>query len=487
MSNWARLLSAIVPMGGRSNAVFQQRLRDLALAHVLSHKFDWLMVVAVAIACSTWVEWQVVAIWFAANTASLYLSARHAATYLEVTDQQKQLRPDALRRWLVSFGLYTFLYLSIWSSALFLFWMPDKFGNNVFLLAIAAVSVSPNLILNRPLPSNFLIAAITLAGFFLGALAWHAFSMLTVVAGSYIAYMIVIAGHCLQLSETTRQSAALSVEKNELITALSKSKKESDAARMRAEEANRAKSQFLANMSHELRTPLNAIIGFSEVMNKQVFGPMTNEKYLQYSDDIHSSGQHLLALINDVLDLSKIEAGQYTIFEEAVDLSIIADDCLRLVNLRAHAVNIEIKKRFVHPLPELKADQRGVRQIWLNLLTNAVKFAPPGSRVTMIIDYLPDGRFYFGVEDEGPGIPEEEFETVLSSFGQGKEGKARPGSGTGLGLAIVRGLLEAHGGHFELESEVGRGTLVRAVFPTGRLLTIPEAGHGIRRTSVAYP
>ncbi|MEQ9519565.1 MAG: HAMP domain-containing sensor histidine kinase [Parvibaculum sp.] len=487
MFSWVRLLSSIVPMGGQNNAVFQQRMCDLARAHRATTAFNLPMVFAVSIAYATWVDGTLVVSWLIANVVAQLASAWVAHQFAKLTDEGRPLSTGELRRWTLYFALTTIIYSSAWSSSLFLFWMPGLFQNNAFLLAIAAVSLSPVLLLERAFLTTFLLAALTMGGAFLGAIAWFNFSLLEVTGGSYLAYMLMVLAHALHLNKSTLQSAELAVEKNELIAALSLAKKDSDAARMRAEDANRAKSQFLANMSHELRTPLNAIIGFSEVMNREVFGPMTNEKYLQYSDDIHSSGQHLLALINDVLDLSKIEAGQYTIFEEVVDLSITADDCLRLINLHAHATDITIKKQFIVPLPDLKADQRGVRQIWLNLLSNAVKFAPPGSHITMIIDYLPDGRFYLGVEDEGPGIPHDELEMVLSSFGQGKEGKSRPGSGTGLGLAIVRGLLDAHGGHFELESEVGRGTLVRAVFPHKRLINVPEENIGFQRASIAYP
>ncbi|WOF73442.1 HAMP domain-containing sensor histidine kinase [Parvibaculaceae bacterium PLY_AMNH_Bact1] len=357
--------------------------------------------------------------------------------------------------------------------------------NNFYLLVVVAMSLAPITLVNASYIPNFFGAAGINSVFLLASLLSHPDPIYWVMALAYCGFFASMTGHAIRINRAAQKMIEMSIEKSELIEALSQAKQSSDKARANAEDASRAKSQFLANMSHELRTPLNAIIGFSEIISREVFGPLENEKYLQYTGDIHSSGHHLLALINDILDLSKIESGQYSIFEERVDLSGIADDCHKLLDLRASVNDIKIERRFSRSLPDLHADKRAVRQIWLNLLTNAVKFAPSGSRVHIVADYQSDGGFYIGVHDEGPGIAEDELEKVLETFGQGKEGVSRPGSGTGLGLSIVKGLAEAHGGLFTLESELGVGTRASVAFPRDRVL--PANPDSINRLSKAYP
>jgi two-component system cell cycle sensor histidine kinase PleC len=277
----------------------------------------------------------------------------------------------------------------------------------------------------------------------------------------------------LYMNKAIERSIRLREEKTALVDELFKAKRESDLARARAEETSRAKSQFLANMSHELRTPLNAIIGFSEVMGAEILGPHQVAAYKEYLKDIHHSGQHLLGLINDILDLSRIESGHFQVTEEDVDIVHLAEDCSHLLDIRASTQNVTVKTDFESNLPLLRGDARAIRQIWINLLTNAIKFSPAGSTVTMIIRHDPDGNLRFGVHDNGSGISEKEIAKVVEAFQQGEAGLAQPGSkGTGLGLSIVKGLLEAHGGHFEIRSKLGKGTQAEAVFPASRLLAV---------------
>ncbi|TIP02963.1 MAG: HAMP domain-containing histidine kinase [Mesorhizobium sp.] len=259
-------------------------------------------------------------------------------------------------------------------------------------------------------------------------------------------------------------------EKDALIAEVETAKSMSDEARRRAEDANLAKSRFLASMSHELRTPLNAILGFSEVMANEVLGPMNNPTYRDYAHDVHESGQHLLDLINEILDLSRIEAGRYQLNEEPVMLVTIVEDCCHMMELRARNKDIRIIQEFEETLPRLFADERAVRQITLNLLSNSIKFTPSGGEVRVRVGWTAGGGQYISVKDNGPGIPEEEIPVVLSAFGQGSIAIKSAEQGTGLGLPIVQGLLAMHGGAFELHSKLREGTEAIAIFPLSRVM-----------------
>ncbi|WFS02598.1 sensor histidine kinase [Rhizobium tumorigenes] len=263
-------------------------------------------------------------------------------------------------------------------------------------------------------------------------------------------------------------------EKDDLIAELEVAKSMSDEARRRAEEANLAKSRFLASMSHELRTPLNAILGFSEVMSAEVMGPLNNPTYKEYTDDIHRSGQHLLNLINEILDLSRIEAGKYDLSEEAISLLDVAEDCIGMVQLRARGKNISISQQFEGSLPSVWADEKSLRQVILNLLSNAVKFTPQGGEVVVKVGWTLSGGQYVSIKDNGPGIPEEEIPIVLSAFGQGSIAIKSAEQGTGLGLPIVQAILAKHDGQFILKSKLREGTEVIAILPAKRVLqTLP--------------
>ena len=259
-------------------------------------------------------------------------------------------------------------------------------------------------------------------------------------------------------------------EKDALIGELEQAKLISDDARRRAEGSNIAKSQFLAQMSHELRTPLNAILGFSEVMKTEVFGPHAVAAYKDYSNDIHNSGQHLLNLINEILDLSRIEAGRYELNEEPVSLTIVVEDCHHLLTLRAKNRGITVHEVFEPDLPRLWADERALRQVCLNFLSNAIKFTPSGGEVWLKVGWTAAGGQYMSIKDTGPGIPEEEIPIVLSKFGQGSNAIKSAEQGTGLGLPIAKNLVDMHGGTFTLKSKVRIGTELIATFPPERVM-----------------
>jgi two-component system, cell cycle sensor histidine kinase PleC len=259
-------------------------------------------------------------------------------------------------------------------------------------------------------------------------------------------------------------------EKDALIAELEQAKAISDDARRRAESANIAKSSFLAQMSHELRTPLNAILGFSEVMKDEIFGRHGVAAYKGYSNDIHSSGVHLLGLINEILDLSRIEAGRYELNEEPISLSLVVDDCHHLLQLRAKNRGLTIRQVFEPDLPRLWADERAIRQICLNLLSNAIKFTPQSGEIWLKVGWTASGGQYMSVRDTGPGIPEEEIPVVLSSFGQGSNAIKSAEQGAGLGLPIAKSLVDLHGGTFTLRSKLRVGTELIVTFPPERVM-----------------
>ncbi|MFN3892668.1 MAG: ATP-binding protein [Beijerinckiaceae bacterium] len=290
---------------------------------------------------------------------------------------------------------------------------------------------------------------------------------LTVIVCMAFAYFLYLSR---RFYMTNLSSLTLRLEKDMLIAELEQAKANSDEARRRAEEASLAKSRFLATMSHELRTPLNAILGFSEVMKGELFGPHAVPAYKGYSSDIHASGQHLLALINEILDLSRVEAGRYELKEDAVSIAHVVEDCIHLLSLRAEKRDITMSEAIEPGLPRLWADERAVRQVTLNLLTNAIKFTPPGGSVFVKAGWTAIGGQYLSIRDTGTGIPADEIPIVLSSFGRGTLAQKNADEGSGLGLPIVKGLVELHGGTFTLKSEVRVGTEVIVIFPPERVM-----------------
>ena len=250
------------------------------------------------------------------------------------------------------------------------------------------------------------------------------------------------------------------------ITDLKNSEKKLVEARRQAESANHAKSEFLANMSHELRTPLNAVIGFSEVISNQVFGPLRNDKYLEYMKDIHSSSLHLLSIINDVLDMSKIEAGKLDLARTPLRLQSLAATASRILRERAASRGIAILPEFAAEDIVIRADERAIKQIFLNLLGNAIKFSREGGTIHLRVAREGSGTAIVEVEDHGIGMTAEEQKRALEPFGQAQATTTRIYGGTGLGLPITKGLIEAHGGRLTIASRPGQGTTVRLALPT---------------------
>ena len=251
-------------------------------------------------------------------------------------------------------------------------------------------------------------------------------------------------------------------------------------ARSQAELANHSKSEFLANMSHELRTPLNAVIGFTEIISLELFGPIGNDKYLEYIKDVHASSLHLLSIINDVLDMSKIEAGKLELQKEAVTLQTLIADVLRIVHERAGVRRIELLCELAEEPVVIWADERAMKQIFLNLLSNAIKFSLDGGTVHIRVSAARTDAAVIEVEDHGIGMDADEQARALQPFGQAKPATTRTYGGTGLGLPITKGLVEAHGGTLTILSRPGNGTTVRLVLPTQLPGLLPAAATGTR-------
>jgi signal transduction histidine kinase len=233
--------------------------------------------------------------------------------------------------------------------------------------------------------------------------------------------------------------------------------------------ANHAKSSFLASMSHELRTPLNAVIGFAEMMTTEAFGPLGNKKYRDYASDIRSSGIHLLTIINDILDISRIDSGEGRLEEEVLDLRLVISQSLRMVAHQAELSTVELKTTIEPGLPRMRGDKRRLKQVLINLLANAVKFTPAGGRVS-VRAWREDERIAVSVSDTGIGIPKKDLQRALERFGQVDGRLARKYEGVGLGLPLATELMKMHGGSLTLESAENVGTTVTVFLPRSRIV-----------------
>ena len=269
---------------------------------------------------------------------------------------------------------------------------------------------------------------------------------------------------------------------NAMADALQTSSNDKIEALQRAELASTAKTRLLANMSHELRTPLNAIIGFAEAIRMELFGPVGSDRYREYARDIQESGQFLVDIIDDLLDVSRIEAGEMDLRETVFDVKSVLDMSAELVRLRAEKKGVALKSELPDGLPRLRADARMFRQIFANLLSNSVKFTPSGGSVTLTACVRASGEYEFRVSDTGIGIEARDLSRVLQPFKRG-EGAADPTiEGSGLGLAIVRSLVGLHGGTLELSSAVDQGTDVYVFFPRDRVVSAAPSADGTPRS-----
>lgn len=403
--------------------------------------------------------------WFVA-TAGSYV----AFYYTAKRKQPPASDPEAFERWSKTVVHLNLISELSWASMVLWFWVPGDVLNNAFLLGVMAAHLA------MAVGHSSIYLPLMYSSLFVPAAALVVRPVLTgdpllmavgCVAAVYTYFLYSMAKG---INKTSTDMLTLRDEKDALIAKLETEKTTAEHARTEAEEASQTKSAFLASISHELRTPLNAIIGFSDVMRGETFGALGHDNYKQYAEDIHGSGRHLLSLIDDVLDLARIEAGRLELTEEPVDLSQVARECARMIEIPAEKRGISLVLDVPKHHPRILADNRAVRQLWLNLMSNALKFTDDGGSLTLFANIQSDGAVAFGVADTGCGMDEDELSRVMQAFTQGSS-KSRTGErGTGLGLAIVSGLVHAHGGFLDLQSAVGQGTRATAVLPRARLI-----------------
>jgi two-component system, cell cycle sensor histidine kinase PleC len=435
-----------------------------------------------------WSDWIRVILWMTLALALQAIPLMLARRFLAVDPP-----PSEVARWRRRFVLADVIAALGWAV---LFFLPITvqsaspiYPATAFLILIAAIAIPatslPPALLGATVPVA--VAAVSTLLFTWGGALGKTTEVyvLCLLIGAAEVFFVALGYRLLASTIAEVRSAS---EKDGLIAELEQANAISDDSRRRAEEANLAKSRFLATMSHELRTPLNAILGFSEVMQTEMLGPMGNATYKGYVTDIHDSGRHLLNLINEILDLSRIEAGRHQLSEEAVTLPFIAEDCVHMMTLRARNKGIALKEVYEDKLPRIWADERAIRQIILNILSNAVKFTPQGGTVTVKVGWTAGGGQYVSVRDTGPGISEEEIPIVLSAFGQGSIAIKSAEQGTGLGLNIVQALVKMHDGTFELKSKLREGTEVIITLPQTRVLdAVAPVDDRKRRRSSGMP
>ena len=395
-----------------------------------------------------------------AVTAAVAASALMATAYQHYNDSEGDV--DS---WLQCFVMIQAFGSFAWGLLPWLCWEKGNALNHMFLAA-CTMAVIAGLVVARGSNMKMYIANLLPLSLMTSARFLTGDSIPDVVMGAvapFVAFEMWYTGRPLVLR--MGEDARLRFKVEDLASELEETRDEALRKRFEAEAANASKTAFLANMSHELRTPLNAILGFSEIISQECFGPVGSERYRDYAGDIHSSGAHLLSLINDLLDVAKIEAGRMDIAPHPLDAARVFDIALKLINTKAREKDQTLAISVEPGAPPLYADERAVKQILINLVSNAVKFTPLGGRIDVIGSRAANGDFQIMVRDNGPGIPRDKLDNIFQPFNQVDNRFDRQAGGTGLGLALVRGLAELHGGRAWMESEFGRGCSVFVSLP----------------------
>jgi two-component system, cell cycle sensor histidine kinase PleC len=353
-----------------------------------------------------------------------------------------------------------------WGLMPWVLWEPADTMNHVFLGAammciLAGFVVSRASHLDMFLASLIPFTAMASLRFALGG-SWVDYG--TAVVVPMFAAQLLFDGR--RMIRRLDEDSRLRFQVEDLARELEETRDDALRKRFEAETANASKTAFLANMSHELRTPLNAILGFSEIIAQECFGPAGSPRYKEYAGDIHSSGAHLLSLINDLLDVAKIEAGKMEIEPRPLEAERTFNIALKLIAAKAREKHQDLTIDIDVSAPQLYADERALKQILINLVSNAVKFTPEGGRIAVVGSAARGGGFQISVQDNGPGIPREKLDRIFMPFSQVDNRYDRQVGGTGLGLALIRGLAELHGGRAWLESEPGMGCCAYVVLPS---------------------
>jgi two-component system, cell cycle sensor histidine kinase PleC len=428
-----------------------------------------ILALLLAITTLQWSALAVTAGWFVAA-----IGCQAVQLYLCRMYFRKDRSEEDPRDWIGMLSASELLTGVCWALPLFVFWPTAGGLQQIYIIAsVMAVIAVRLLIVNSFMPVLIAGTGVLTVGVALRCV-WESQALYLALGGTIIAleaFFLLVARN---LQDTARDMLIFKAQKDSLIAELKVQKDRAEAERAKAEEANMAKSAFLATMSHELRTPLNAIMGFSEILKREMFGPLNVAAYKSYADDIHHSGHYLLALINDILDLSRIEAGRRDLHEEPVSVLIAVEEVNHLLLMKAEEKRIDVRVDVSATLPKLMVDRRGLNQILINLMSNAIKFTPVDGEVRVKCNRTPSGGMAITVKDTGPGIPAHELELALSAFTRGSFATKKAIDGAGLGLPIVKGLMEVHGGTITIHSEPGLGTDVIVTFPAGRVLDGPR-------------
>jgi two-component system, cell cycle sensor histidine kinase PleC len=377
----------------------------------------------------------------------------------------------------------SFITNAAWASCIWFLWIDGNASNHLFLTVLILCAVVTTLTVRGGTFLLYLSAVVPI---------WALVQTKWMTGESPLASFYVVITPMwflwltIQIRSITQQSEAAQrarFQNEALADALIEARDEAERSRKYAEHANATKTAFLANMSHELRTPLNAILGFSEIINTEALGPKAREKYRDYAGDIMTSGRHLLSLINDLLDVAKIEAGKLEVSPQWIDASRAVRECVHLMETRAAESGVALGWSVAADAPRLFADERALRQILFNLVSNAIKFTPRDGRVEVRVERHDDFAV-LTVEDTGCGIAKDQIDRVFLPFEQIDNRYAATAGGTGLGLTLVKALTELHGGACTLESDVGHGTRVHVRFPLPKAPALVGAALGDKLVAV---
>jgi two-component system, cell cycle sensor histidine kinase PleC len=420
---------------------------------------------AITQACAQWVDWNTRMTWWLAMAVTCFvLHVAGVRLERQPVDTLAEIRARA--SWQTSFSI---VFLVVWCSMGAWLWVPDAPINHMLLALFLAASLAGSVSLGAAHPAGVLAVIVVHAVFIIIPLALSNLPLDHTLACLAVAFIALMSAQAVVIHSSIRKMLMLEHERINLVESLRLAKQESDRERARASAAGRTKSQFLSNMNHELRTPMNAILGFSELIMQKAFGGAI-DKYAEYAEIIHQSGRNLLRLIDDMLDLAKIEGGKLGLRESEVDVARLLTDIRDENETKASAAHLSLVNKVSPNLPNLNADERALKQIISNLISNAFKFTPAGGCVTLFAQMEDDGRLAFGVDDTGIGIADEDQVQAFERFGGGRHDVTSADKGTGLGLAIVKGFAEAHDGEVRLESALGAGTRVIVRMPVERLI-----------------
>jgi signal transduction histidine kinase len=438
----------------------------------------WLMPMAiffVTLSVSSWVSLGVRMAWFGAVTL--------VSIFLEVLERHldETLPHDlaGIRARARCFTIDNSIFLLAWCSMTVFLWVPGVPTNHMMLMLALACSLAASVSAVAMHPALAISCIGLHAVFVLGPTFASSDRLDRTLAGLGVAYVLMLSGQFVASYRSNKRMLCLEHERAGIVHELRIAKEDSDRAQVRAFSAAQAKTQFLSHMSHELRTPMNAILGFSEIIQKKAsdypiedyaeYGSVI-DKYAEYGGIIHESGQTLLAMINGVLDLAKIEGGRLVLRQGDIDLERLLHEAIERQETKAKRASLTLETRIPHQLLWVRGDQRALQEVMTNLLSNAIKFSRPGGRITVFARHEQDGGIAFGVEDTGMGMSPEDQVDAFERFGRGRHDVTTAARGIGLGLAIVKGFAEAHDGTVALRSAIGKGTAVTVNLPSDRVL-----------------